>query len=123
MTTALVCVIGALYATAIYAMLRRSVVRLALGIVLLGHATNLSLFVANGLRRANAPLLPEEGPIPPAETLADPLPQAFILTAIVINFSMLALMLVMVHRTEREVKSDDVEMLRTETPPASSVEG
>ncbi|WNG35422.1 cation:proton antiporter [Archangium violaceum] len=115
METGLILVTGVLYAAAIYSLLRRSLVRLALGLVLLGHATNLTLFVANGVSRALPPLLPEEG-TPLAGPLSDPLPQAFILTAIVINFAMLALLLVVVHRTEREVGRDDIEALRTEDP-------
>jgi multicomponent Na+:H+ antiporter subunit C len=115
METGLILVTGALFAAAIYSLLRRSLVRLALGLVLLGHATNLTLFVANGVSRALPPLLPEDG-TPLAGPLSDPLPQAFILTAIVINFGMLALLLVVVHRTERQVRSDDVEALRTEDP-------
>ncbi len=115
METGLVLVTGALYAAAIYSLLRRSLVRLALGLVLLGHATNLALFVANGVSRALPPLLPADG-APLAGPLSDPLPQAFILTAIVINFGMLALLLVVVHRTGREVGSDDIEALRTEDP-------
>ena len=111
---------GALYAAAFYALLRRSTVRLALGLVLLGHATNLTLFVSNGVLRARPPLLEEGQPL--ALPFSDPLPQAFILTAIVINFGMLALLLVMVHRAERAVGSDDTERLRTEVPPASSPE-
>jgi multicomponent Na+:H+ antiporter subunit C len=119
--TAIILTAGALYAAAFYALLRRSVVRLALGLVLLSHATNLSLFVSNGVLRARPPLLAPEG-TPLALPFSDPLPQAFILTAIVINFGMLALMLVMVHRTEQATGSDDIEALRTEVPPASSPE-
>lgn len=119
MEPAIILTAGALYAAAFYALLRRSVVRLALGLVLLGHATNLSLFVSNGVLRARPPLLEPEG-APLAQPFSDPLPQAFILTAIVINFGMLALLLVMVHRTEQATGSDDIEVLRTELPPASS---
>lgn len=120
METGLIGAIGVLYAAAIYSLLRRSAVRLALGLVLLGHATNLTLFVANGVTRAAPPLLPESGV--PEGPLADPLPQAFILTAIVINFGMLALLLVVVHRTERAVGTDCLDALRTEVPPSSSPE-
>ncbi|MBN1206182.1 MAG: NADH-quinone oxidoreductase subunit K [Myxococcaceae bacterium] len=107
--------IGALFTAGFYCLLRRSTVRLALGIVLLGHATNLLLFTVNGLQRARPPLVPEgaEAPTPP---FADPLPQAFILTAIVITFGLLALLLVLVHRTEQAVGTDDTQALRAELP-------
>lgn len=105
--------VGALFAAGFYCLLLRSTVRLALGIVLLGHATNLLLFSVNGLQRGHPPLIPEgaEALSPP---FADPLPQAFILTSIVINFGLLALLLVLVHRTEQDVGSDDTRALRTE---------
>lgn len=118
METALVLAIGVLYSTAIYSLLRRSAVRLALGLVLLGSATNLTLFVTNRVTRAHAPLLPPSG-VPPLHMMADPLPQAFVLTAIVINFGMLALLLVLVHRTDQAVGSDDMDEMRTEVPPSS----
>lgn len=107
--------VGALFAAGFYCLLRRSTVRLALGMVLLGHATNLLLFTANGLQRGRPPLIPA-GEKSLALPFADPLPQAFILTAIVINFGLLALLLVLVHRTEQEVGTDDTQALRTELP-------
>ncbi|MCY1081230.1 NADH-quinone oxidoreductase subunit K [Archangium lansingense] len=119
METALVLSIGVLYSAAIYSLLRRSAVRLALGLVLLGSATNLTLFVTNRVTRANPPLLPPSG-VPPLHLMADPLPQAFVLTAIVINFGLLALLLVLVHRTDQAVGSDDMDEMRTEVPPSSS---
>lgn len=119
METALVLSIGVLYSAAIYSLLRRSAVRLALGLVLLGSATNLTLFVTNRVTRANPPLLPPSG-VPPLHLMADPLPQAFVLTAIVINFGMLALLLVLVHHTAQAMGSDDMDEMRTEVPPSSS---
>ncbi len=107
--------VGALFAASFYSMLRRSIVRLALGMVLLGHATNLLLFTVNGVRRNRAPLVPEGAEALPVPS-ADPLPQAFILTAIVINFGLLALLLVLVHRTEQGVGTDDIHALRAELP-------
>lgn len=122
METALVVTIGMLYSAAIYALLRRSAVRLSLGLVLLGSATNLTLFVVNRLTRDAPPLLPPSG-VPPMHLMADPLPQAFILTAIVINFGLLALLLVLVHRTDEEAGTDDTDSLRSELPPPPASHG
>ncbi|ADO68862.1 NADH-quinone oxidoreductase subunit K [Stigmatella aurantiaca] len=118
METGLILVVGMLYAAAIYSMLRRSTVRLALGLVLLGSATNLALFTTNKVTRSLPPLLPKGGA--PVGPLADPVPQSFILTAIVINFGMLALLLVLVHLAERTVGSDEMKHLNTEVPPPSA---
>ncbi|SEL33562.1 multisubunit sodium/proton antiporter, MrpC subunit [Stigmatella aurantiaca] len=118
METGLILAVGMLYAAAIYCMLRRSTVRLSLGLVLLGSATNLALFTTNKVTRSGPPLLPKDGLL--AGPVADPVPQAFILTAIVINFGMLALLLVLVHLAERTVGSDEMKHLNTEVPPPSA---
>jgi multicomponent Na+:H+ antiporter subunit C len=121
METILALVVGALFAAGLYTILRRSIVRLAIGLVLIGHAANLLIFTAAGLRRDAPPILPDdaakEGPVDVATAaaaslqVADPLPQALVLTAIVIGFGVLAYTLVLVHRVYRVVGSDDVESL------------
>jgi multicomponent Na+:H+ antiporter subunit C len=106
--------IGGLFATALYTMLRRSIVRLAIGLTLLAHAANLLIFTVNGVTRAGPPLVPE-GEEAPLGGFADPLPQALILTAIVIGFGVLAFLLVLVKRAYQTVGSDDIdEMTSTE---------
>lgn len=80
MTAALT--VGILVAGGVYLMLRRDLLRVTLGFVLLGHAVNVLFVTGAGLNRRAAPLLKENG----AEATADPLPQAFVLTAIVITF-------------------------------------
>ncbi|WP_426752289.1 NADH-quinone oxidoreductase subunit K [Myxococcus sp. Y35] len=105
--------VGGLFAAGLYCLMLHSVVRLALGLVLLGSAANLLLFTVNGLQRGFAPLVPE-GQEALSAPFADPVPQAFILTAIVINFGLLALLLVLVHRAAQETGTDDTRVLRTE---------
>lgn len=80
MTAALA--VAILVAGGIYLLLQRGLIRVILGFVLLGHAANLLLIAAGGMGRRGAPLV---GEVDPA-TAADPLPQAFALTAIVITF-------------------------------------
>lgn len=111
MATLLAIVIGCLYAAGIYMMLRRSLFKLILGLVLLSHGANLLIFTAAGLTRAQPPIVPP-GAAAPTVPSADPLPQALILTAIVIGFGVLAFALVLFHRTYQTIGSDDPDDLK-----------
>jgi multicomponent Na+:H+ antiporter subunit C len=99
---------GVLYAAGIYLMLRRRLAQLIIGIGLLSNGTNLLIFTAGGLNRSHPPVVP-----PGAEELtgpyADPVPQALVLTAIVIGFGLLAFSLVLAHRVHDIVGTDDVD--------------
>lgn len=103
-------VVGALYAAGLYMMMRRSIVKIIIGLVLLGHAANLLIFTAGGLVRARSPLVPE-GELVPVGPIADPLPQALILTAIVIGFAVVAFTVVLIHRVYTTIETDDLEAL------------
>lgn len=111
METLMALVVGWLYAAGLYMLLQRSVVKLVIGLAILGHATNLLIFTAGGLTRARPPLVPE-GATAPAVPFADPLPQALILTAIVISFGVLAFALVLVHRAYQTVGTDDLDAMK-----------
>lgn len=104
-------VVGGLYAAGVYLLLQRNVVKIILGLALLGHGANLLIFTAGGLTRARAPIIAEGALSAPADT-ADPLPQALILTAIVIGFGVLAFLLALVERTHQVVPTDDVDELK-----------
>lgn len=108
MGAVLAVVVGAVYAAGIYLILRRNLVRVALGLVLLGHAANLLIFVSAGLRRGGPPIVSADGRAP-GPGAADPLPQALVLTAIVIGFAVLAFVLALAHRATRELGTDDVD--------------
>lgn len=112
MATVLALVIGILYGTGLYLILRRSLVKLIFGLVILGHATHLLIFTAAGLTRARPPIIADEAQTL-ALTAADPLPQALILTAIVISFGILAFALVLIRRAYSVVGSDDVDQMRS----------
>jgi multicomponent Na+:H+ antiporter subunit C len=103
--------VGALYAAAFYLLLARSTVKLIFGLLLLGHAANLLIFSAGGLVRANPAIVPPgaESPLP---GYADAIPQALILTAIVISFAVLAFAAVLVKRAYVESGTDDSEEMR-----------
>ena len=82
---------GVLAAGAVYLFLQREMLRVILGFVLLGHAANLVLMAAGGTSRRGEPFGTPADP----STVADPLPQAFVLTAIVIAFSITLFLLVL----------------------------
>jgi multicomponent Na+:H+ antiporter subunit C len=103
-------VIGALYAAGFYLMLRRSLIKLVIGLAILSHAANLLVFTAAGVTRGRAPLLGEGSAF--TAPVADPLPQALILTAIVISFAVLGFALVLVRRACLAAGTDDVDVLK-----------
>ncbi|WP_409524336.1 Na+/H+ antiporter subunit C [Nitrincola sp. MINF-07-Sa-05] len=104
-------VIGILYASAIYMMLRRSIVKLVIGLMLLSNAANLLIFAAAGVERGAPPLI-AKGAMQPEGLIADPLPQALILTAIVIAFGVLAFAVVLIHRAYEVVNADDLDKMK-----------
>lgn len=103
-------VVGALYAAALYLMLRRSLVKLILGLVLLGHASNLLIFTVGRLTRSQPPIVSPDGLL--SKPFADPLPQAMILTAIVIGLGVQAFTLVLLKRAYQNVGTDDLDEMR-----------
>lgn len=107
--------IGLLVAGAVYLLLQEDRLRVILGFVLLSHAVNLLLFSAGGIIRRDEPL----GTGPDPATTADPLPQAFVLTAIVIAFAITIYLLVLAvtgdpkeDRAHTKATSDDDEDAR-----------
>jgi multicomponent Na+:H+ antiporter subunit C len=104
-------VTGFLYAIGLYLMLRRSVVRLVIGLAVISHGANLLIFTSASVTRGRAPLIGDEG-APSLEMVADPLPQALILTAIVISFAVLGFALVLARRACLMAGTDDVDEYR-----------
>lgn len=111
MTLLLAIVVGVLYAAGIYLLMDRNMIRLILGLALLSHAANLLIFTSAGLTRGQPPILAADGHLPPGGS-ADPLPQALILTAIVISFGVLAFAMALVYRSYQTVGSEDMDILR-----------
>jgi multicomponent Na+:H+ antiporter subunit C len=104
-------VVGVLYATGLYLMLRRRLAQLIIGLGLLANGSNVLIFTAAGLTRSKPPLV-TEAPAGAVVTFADPVPQALILTAIVIGFGVLAFSLVLAHRVHRSAATDDIDAIR-----------
>lgn len=102
--------IGVLSATGVYMLLRRSLMKLVLGIIFLGNAVNLTIFVAAGLVKGKPAFVTPES-ANPAE-LSDPIPQALILTAIVISFGLVAFTLALKYKNYTLTGSDDLDELK-----------
>jgi multicomponent Na+:H+ antiporter subunit C len=96
-------IVGLLAAGGTYLILQRGIVRMAMGFTLLGHAATTMLIAAGGVGRRGVPFAGESG------ALADPLPQAFALTAIVISFGITAFLLTLAFRGRDVLGHDDVE--------------
>lgn len=104
-------IVGGLFGAALYMMLRRSIVKLVIGLILLSNAANLLIFTAAGMTRGAPPLIPE-GMMQPDGPVADPLPQALVLTAIVIAFGVLAFAVVLIQRAYEVVGEDDLDRMK-----------
>ncbi|CEI84219.1 Na(+)/H(+) antiporter subunit C [Oceanobacillus oncorhynchi] len=100
-------VIGIVFSVTIYLFMSKDLLRVVAATLLLSHAVHLLLLTMSGLQRGAAPVLSFD-----AEAYTDPLPQALVLTAIVIAFAVTALLLVMSYRTYKVHKTDDLEELR-----------
>jgi multicomponent Na+:H+ antiporter subunit C len=103
---------GTLVAIGIYMMLRRSIIKLVIGLAILSHGVNLIVLTAGGLSRAGPPIIPAAaktigGPV------ADPLPQALLLTAIVIGFGVQVFAMVLAAGAHRLTGDDDTDKFRT----------
>jgi multisubunit Na+/H+ antiporter MnhC subunit len=107
---------GVLLAGACFLLLSRSLPRMLLGLLLLGNAANVAL-LAGGRVGGLAPPLVERGAQVLAVGAANPLPQALILTAIVISFGLFAFALVMAWAAYRAYGIADAEELREAEPP------
>ena len=104
--------IGVLTASGIYLLLRPRTFQVIIGLSLISYAVNLFIFSMGRLRIDAAPVLDRNNIDPAAYT--DPVPQALVLTAIVIGFGLLAFSLVLAHRVHATVGTDDVDELGRE---------
>lgn len=102
--------VGILYSAGIYMILRRSIVKLIIGLALLAHGANLLIFTLGRLTRGHPAIIEgnEEMLIQP---YADPIPQALILTAIVISFGVTAFAIVLIKKVYQATGSGDLDNL------------
>ena len=95
---------GALVACGVYLITERSLSRILMGVMVAGNGVNLLFLVASGAA-GGPPLIG----VTPKEEMADPLPQAMVLTAIVIGLALTAFMLAMAYRTWQLNGDDEVQ--------------
>lgn len=107
--------IGIFFVVSIYLMLSKHIIRILLGVSIFGNAVNLLIFTAGRIVQAVPPIIPEGHEVPQTVT-ANPLPQALILTAIVISFSFFAFLLVLTFRAWQELGTDDTDEMRVAEP-------
>jgi multisubunit Na+/H+ antiporter MnhC subunit len=91
-------VVGLMFSSALFLMLSGELIRFVFGFVLMGNAVNLLIFAAGRLSFVDPPLIGPTDTVP-AGPMANALPQALILTAIVIGFAMSLFLLVLLYRT------------------------
>lgn len=115
METALAVTVGITFAVSIYLLLSEHTIRILLGVALLSNAVNLLIFTSGRLLREVPPIIPEDSYIPDFD-LANPLPQALILTAIVISFSFFAFLLVLAYRAFQDLGTDNTREMRLAEP-------
>lgn len=111
---------GAMISAAAYLLMSRNLLRIILGLLLLGNGVNLSIFLAGRLS-SNIPPLVQEG-LTTIETSANPLPQALVLTAIVISFALVAYTAVLFQRSQRALDTMDTDDMRVAEPRRPAVE-
>lgn len=99
-------VCGFLFMAAIYLILSKSLLRIIIGTGLLSHGAHLLILTMGGLGGESPPVLADG-----VTNFADPIPQALILTAIVISFGVTAFILVLAYRTYQDLKTDDMTEL------------
>jgi multicomponent Na+:H+ antiporter subunit C len=95
-------VIAVLFAVGSYLLMERSLTRVALGVGVIGNGVNV-LIIASGSESGEAPIIGREG------VLTDPLPQALVLTAIVIGFALLTFLMTLAWRNWTITGNDEVE--------------
>lgn len=115
MEVALSALVGLFFATSIYLMLSPSIIRILIGVVVLGNAVNLLIFTAGRITKEVPPIIPPDAYVP-AVDVANPLPQALILTAIVISFSFFAFLIVLAFRAFQVLGTDRVNEMRLAEP-------
>lgn len=107
---------GVLLGASVYLMLSKSLIRVIIGLIVLGNAANLSIFTAGRIFGTAPPLVPD-GATALLDGAANPLPQALVLTAIVISFGLTAFVLVLAWAANGQLRTLDTSRMRLAEPP------
>lgn len=103
-------VVGLLYAAGVYLLMRRSFVKLIIALTMLGNGANLLIFLLGRIVKGQPPIIDNAHQFI-SEVYADPVPQALILTAIVIGFGLQSFAIVLIRRVYKVVKTDDLDKI------------
>jgi len=104
-------IVGILFSASLFLMLQKSFFKLIIGVILFGYATIFFLFTVGGTTKNAPPLISlQETSV---EGLADPLPQALTLTAIVISIGVQLFVIVLLKKVYEEVGTEDLDDLNT----------
>jgi len=123
MEFAIASAIGVLAAAGVYLLLRARTFDVILGLTLLSYATNLLIFSSGRLAAGKPPVL-RALVEPVRDNYTDPLPQALVLTAIVISFAMTAVVVVVAMRNHADLRSDHVDGREPgRAPPPTGADG
>ncbi|TLS39326.1 Na(+)/H(+) antiporter subunit C [Pseudalkalibacillus caeni] len=98
---------GLLFSTGVYMLLQKQILRIIIGTALLSHGAHLLIITMGKLNRGGPPILSEG-----VTKYVDPLPQALILTSIVISFGVTSFLLVLAYRAYQKNGTDNMEKLR-----------
>jgi len=109
----LIFLIGLLYSSGIYLMLRKSMVKLLLGLILLGNGANILIFLMGDIAKGHPPIISKDASIF-TQMYADPVPQSLILTAIVISFGLQSFAIILLKRVYQMTRSDNLDTLNTQ---------
>jgi multisubunit Na+/H+ antiporter MnhC subunit len=116
MEVVLAILFGVVLGAAVFLLLARSLPRMLIGLLLLGNAANIAI-LAGGRVRGTAPPLVPSGAAALSDGASNPLPQALVLTAIVISFGLTAFATVLAWATWRATNTVDPDALRLAEPP------
>jgi multicomponent Na+:H+ antiporter subunit C len=110
MEIVLAILVGILYTAGIYMVLRRSILKFIIGLIFLSNATNLLVFLSSGIT-AGKPAFVDVS-TSDAASLSDPLPQALVLTAIVIGFGIVVFTMALKYKFYETTGTDDLDQLK-----------
>lgn len=102
--------VGILYTAGVYMVLRRSILKFIIGLIFLSNATNLLVFIASGIVAGQPAFVGTNAEN--ANNLSDPLPQALVLTAIVIGFGIVVFTIALKYKFFEATGTDDLDQLK-----------
>ena len=110
MEVILAILVGVLYTAGVYMLLRRSILKFIIGVIFMSNATNLLVFLSAGITSGKPAFIAEKGE--QVAGMADPLPQALVLTAVVIGLEIVVYVLALKYKFFQVTGTDDLDQLK-----------